>query len=293
MAFPFLQDFLTYFLNINVYLPIPTFGAMVAVAFGVSFWIFKLEIVRLENCGLVVSTLQPRVQFSSQMSNFSVLVMVSGMIGARLFHILEYPSDFISNPLGMIFSRGGFTVIGGLLIGTISAVWYLKRRGYPILPIADAAAPAMMLGYSIGRIGCQLAGDGDWGVLSNLALKPSWLPQWLWAHQYINNIVNEKIPYPGVYPTPIYESVAAVIIFYMLWKLRKNNFGFGWLFSLYLILSGTERFLVETIRVNSRYEVLGMSFTQAEALSFIFFVLGTIGVVFFSKKSKYFLTAAV
>jgi phosphatidylglycerol:prolipoprotein diacylglycerol transferase len=78
----------------------------------------------------------------------------------------------------MILTRTGFSIYGGLCFGIVVGVIFVKRRSVPVIPMLDATAPAMMLGYGIGRLGCEIAGDGDWGIAANMALKPSWLPDW-------------------------------------------------------------------------------------------------------------------
>jgi phosphatidylglycerol:prolipoprotein diacylglycerol transferase len=130
----------------------------------------------------------------------------------------------------------------------------------------DAAAPSLMLGYGIGRLGCQLAGDGDWGIASDMTLKPGWLPDWLWAQTYDGNIVGVAIPAPGVYPTPIYEAAAAFALFGVLWALRSTAQRPGHLFAVYLVLAGFERLLVEKIRINPQHDWLGVVVTQAESI---------------------------
>lgn len=87
----------------------------------------------------------------------------------------------------------------------------------------DALAPSLILGYGIGRLGCQVAGDGDWGISANMALKPGWLPDWFWAQTYEGNILGVTIADPGVYPTPIYEAMTALGIFVLLWLIKKNS----------------------------------------------------------------------
>jgi phosphatidylglycerol:prolipoprotein diacylglycerol transferase len=143
----------------------------------------------------------------------------------------------------------------------------------------DAVAPALMLGYAIGRLGCQLAGDGDWGIPADMTLKPAWLPDWLWAQTYDGNIVGVAIPSPGVYPTPIYESAMALAMFGVLWLLRSEAHRAGYLFSVYLLLAGFERLLIEKIRINVEHSVLGVSLTQAEAISLLLIVAGSVGVL--------------
>jgi phosphatidylglycerol:prolipoprotein diacylglycerol transferase len=140
-----------------------------------------------------------------------------------------------------------------------------------------------MLGYAIGRLGCQISGDGDWGKAADMALKPAWLPTWLWAQTYENNIYGELIAAPGVYPTPIYEALMAVGCFAVLWALRKHPFQAGWLFSVYLLMAGAERLLIEQIRVNVQFTLYGIHVTQAEFIAFVFVVVGIVGTVLLSR----------
>ena len=92
----------------------------------------------------------------------------------------------------------------------------VRRWQLPVRPLLGAVAPAMMLGYAIGRIGCQVSGDGDWGIAANIARKPDWLPTWAWAQTYQNNIYAEAIAAPGVYPTPVYETLMGLACFALL-----------------------------------------------------------------------------
>jgi len=170
-------------------------------------------------------------------------------------------------------------MFGGLCFGIAAGVLFLRRHSVPIVPMLDATAPSMMLGYAIGRLGCQLSGDGDWGIAADMTLKPDWLPVWLWAQTYEGNIVGVAIPNPGVYPTPIYESIVALVIFGVLWTLRSETHRTGYLFSVYLLLAGFERLLIEKIRINVEHRVLGVSVTQAEAISLLLVVVGCAGVL--------------
>ncbi len=272
MAFPYLQDAVLYYFGLALPLPIPTFGLMVLAGMFTGLAVFRHDLTRTE------PRLRPLIQ------DFAFTVIMSGVLGARLFHILEYPAEFLADPMGMIFSRGGFTIIGGLIAGTVAGVWFVRKRGFAVLPAADSAAPAMMLGYGVGRLGCQFSGDGDWGIAANMSLKPGWLPDWLWAQQYHGNIAEQLIPAPGVYPTPLYEVVACLLLFFVLWVVRRHRYAPGWLFAVYMLLSGVERWLIEQIRVNSRYHLFGLSFTQAEAFSICFIVVGLYGMYYFAKS---------
>jgi phosphatidylglycerol:prolipoprotein diacylglycerol transferase len=142
----------------------------------------------------------------------------------------------------------------------------------------------MMLGYAIGRIGCQVSGDGDWGILADMALKPTWVPTMLWAQTYANNIVGSTIAWPGVYPTPMYEVFLAFICFGVLWTLRKHPYQSGWLFAVYMILAGGERLLIEQIRINPVLNFFGIHATQAEMISVLLILFGSFGVVFLSRR---------
>ena len=223
-----------------------------------------------------------------------------GLIGAKIFHIFEYWSDFMADPVGMFFSGSGLTMYGGLIVGAIASIWYGRKHGIPALQLSDAAAPGLMLAYGTGRIGCQLAGDGDWGII-NMAPKPGWmsfLPDWFWSFKYPHNVVSEGVQIPGcegkhcfelmhaVYPTPLYESIACILLFFVIWSLRKRFNVPGMIFSIYLIFNGIERFLIESKRVNSKYHVAGIDFTQAQLISLLLLATGLIGFFYLRSKEK-------
>jgi phosphatidylglycerol:prolipoprotein diacylglycerol transferase len=214
------------------------------------------------------------------------VVSVAGVVGARLFHILEHLDSFAADPLDMIFSRSGLSIFGGLIMGTVAGVVFIRRWNLPPRPLLDAAAPAMMLGYAIGRVGCQVSGDGDWGIASNLALKPDWLPVWTWAQTYTNNIVGIPIAAPGVYPTPMYETLMALACFALLWAIRRHPFRAGWLFSVYLLLAGIERLLIEQIRVNPVFDLGLVHATQAEIIASALILVGLAGLAALSRRAK-------
>lgn len=225
---------------------------------------------------------------------------VGGLLGAKIFHIFEYWGDFMADPIGLFFSGSGLTMYGGLIIGSITTIWYARSIGISALNMCDTAAPALMLSYGTGRIGCQLSGDGDWGIVNNAA-KPDWLsflPDWAWSFNYPHNVISEGVPIPGcegrycyelaeaVFPTPLYESVACILLFFVLWAVRKKTIIPGILFSLYLILNGIERFLIESIRVNSKYHIGDFAFTQAQLISTLLFTIGLIGIIYLRRDAR-------
>jgi phosphatidylglycerol:prolipoprotein diacylglycerol transferase len=211
--------------------------------------------------------------------------MLAGVAGARLFHILEHTDSFLASPWEMIFSRSGLSVFGGLIFGTLAGLLYIRRWNLPARPMLDAVAPSMMLGYAIGRIGCQISGDGDWGIPSDMSLKPDWIPTWAWAQTYDHNIFGVVIPPPGVYPTPMYETLMGLACFAVLWMLRKHPHKAGWLFSVYLLLAGLERLLIEQIRVNPVFQFGPIHGTQAEMVATVLAVCGAVGIAALRRRS--------
>lgn len=231
------------------------------------------------------------------MSNMVVWAAVWGFLGAKIFDNLEHWDSFIQHPIDGLLSFSGLTFYGGLICGGAAVLYIANKNGIKPLHMLDVGAPGMMLAYGVGRIGCHMAGDGDWGIV-NLHPKPfNWLPDWLWAYTYPNNVANEGNPISGcvgrfcnelpspVYPTPIYEVIAALLIFFFLWKIKDKVKTPGIMFGIYLMFNGVERFLVELIRVNTKYHVAGIAFTQAELISLILFVAGAI-LVSYSLKHK-------
>ena len=129
-----------------------------------------------------------------------------------------------------------------------------------------------------------------------MTMKPDFLPDWFWAQTYENNIVGAIIQSPGVYPTPIYEALAALIAFSILWVARKSEYSKGFIFSIYLLLSGFSRLLIEKIRINSEYHFFGISFTQAEFISVLLILLGLGGILRVNKiryVSKIFISFTI
>ncbi|MDQ7949176.1 MAG: prolipoprotein diacylglyceryl transferase [Pedobacter sp.] len=233
------------------------------------------------------------------MSSIVVWAAVWGFLGAKVFDNLEHWDTFVQDPIGGLLSFSGLTFYGGLICGGAAVLYIAHKHGIKVLHMLDVGGPGMMLAYSVGRIGCHLAGDGDWGI-PNLNPKPfSWLPDWLWAYTYPNNVAMADRSNPiancvdkycyelaqPVYPTPIYEVVMAFILFLILWKIRKQFKLPGMMFGIYLMLNGIERFFIELIRVNSKYTVAGISFTQAELISSLLFISG-LCLVLYSIKNK-------
>ena len=177
---------------------------------------------------------------------------VGGWIGARLFLIPTGWDYFVDDPIAFLFSSSGWVWYGGVIGGAVAVLSWARRAGVPILLVADIAGPALCIGLAVGRIGCQLSGDGDYGV-------PTDLP---WAMSYPHGSVptNEL-----VHPAPIYELILYVIIFVGLWRQQVLSLPRGNLFGQYLVYSGVARFAVEFVRRNPAW-LLGLTTAQWMAL---------------------------
>ena len=215
--------------------------------------------------------------------NITMLAAVFGLIGAKIFHHLENFEDFLKNPSQILDPFSGLTYYGGLLMASVAILVFLKRKGVKLIPVLDSAGPTLIAAYGMGRMGCQVSGDGDWGI-SNLAAKPNWLswaPDWVWAYDYPNNVIGAD---PGlVFPTPFYEILMMGFVFLILWNIRKKITIPGVMFGLYLVFNGLERFLIEKIRVNTH--VWG-TITQSEIISSVLMLAGVVMIVVMFKKNK-------
>jgi phosphatidylglycerol:prolipoprotein diacylglycerol transferase len=295
MSYPMLSDLVRDVTGHDLPLPVPMFGLLVAAALLTTMWLTERELKRLYGAGRIAAAhrrvkqqdgarIDEPVAPQELVTGLAVAMVGFGIVGARIFHLLEYPQAFLDDPLGMIFTRSGFTIYGGLIFGLTAAAVFAKRHGLSIPALADALAPALMMGYAIGRIGCEVSGDGDWGIAANMALKPEWLPMGLWAQTYPHNIAGVLIAPPGVYPAPIYETLMSLVGFAVLWSVRKHSFRQGWLFALFMVLSGVERFLIEQIRINATFEFAGLAVTQAEIVAILFFLVGAVGLAVLGKR---------
>lgn len=290
MAFPYLQDLVRYLTGLDLPLPIPMFGLSLVIAVMIAVHAMRVELRRLwdggelQNSAVASPRVTSREQLEDFVTSFGLWMLFTGVAGARLFSILENLPALFADPASVILTRSGFNVIGGLVVATLVGIWLIRRAGLKVRPAMDAAGPAMMLGYALGRIGCQISGDGDWGLTANMAAKPSWLPTWLWAQTYEGNILGETIPAPGVYPTPIWEIAVGLLLFALLWRLRAHPFTKGWLFALYVVLASLERLWIEPLRVNERYGPFDAS--QAQYLSAIALVVGLVFLVRLSRRRQ-------
>src|ERR1700722_17636690 len=267
---------------------VPTFGLMIAAAMVVAYGVLQADFARR---GLAAKN-------STTAEMFVAVPALCGIVGAKLYHVLETPRELLADPLGQLFSRYGLAWFGGLMAGFAAFVWLARRFNYSLLEVFDAGSAAAAIGYGVGRIGCLLSGDGDYGV-------PTSLP---WGMSFPNGLVPTT---QRVHPTPIYELIVACAIAGILWKLgtlqilsdrvdqatmaskevrvpvaaagrsfdspqipsphwsaRSPWLRPGSVFAAYLILTGVARFLVEFIRINPR-SFFGLTNAQAASLASI------------------------
>ena len=265
-----------------------SYGLMLGIAFIIASYILTKEFERRK--------LNPA--FATEITLLSIIF---GIIGSKVLDLIENWGEFIHNPL-IAFSPGGLTFYGGLILATIAIIIYVRKKKLSFLFIADATSPSLILAYGIGRLGCQLAGDGDYGIPTSLpwgmnyangTIKPHYaLIQYYQEHpeqalkDHYYSLSSEVIKTDNygtitkfdevirLHPTPIYEFLLVLIIFAVLWHLRKKDWTDGKLFMLYLILAGLERFSVEFIRLNPRL-LFGLS--EAQLISIVMMIVGSIG----------------
>jgi phosphatidylglycerol:prolipoprotein diacylglycerol transferase len=223
-----------------------SYGVMMALSFVAAGWVISTELERQGRDPELASTLV-------------LWAAVGGLLGARILFILDAWQAFMADPWSLIFTGAGFIWYGGLIGGVIGVTLCIRHYKLPWLTTMDMVGPGIALGHGIGRIGCHLAGDGDWGPETSLP----------WGMIYSKAIIGW--PYePGVavHPTPLYEMVAYVLIFAFLWSRRTTVQRPGVLFWGYLVLSGLARFGLEFVRVNPPL-LLGLSMSQVISVPLI------------------------
>lgn len=295
-----------------------------------------------------------RIWPHDRVGDIIILGLVFGILGAKLFDNFEHWDEFMQNPIERIFSASGLTFYGGLILAAVAICWYAVKKGIPIKHMVDAAAPALMIAYAVGRIGCQVSGDGDWGIYNSAyvsdesghvrlagpgefdqqlqkyapyfkegkviegdkayfvtdrsygtleavphkSFKGAILPKWFFAYAYPQNVNKDGIAIPGnvqehnrvlpqpVFPTPLYETVICSIFFLGMWLFRRKIKTPLLMFGIYLFLNGTERFFIETMRVNKLYDIAGINLTQAEIIALMLVIAGVILTVLSKKFTK-------
>ncbi|MBN2041040.1 MAG: prolipoprotein diacylglyceryl transferase [Spirochaetes bacterium] len=239
------------------FITIGGYGIMLGIGFYLSFLLLERE-YKLKN-------INPDLAYK-----ILLIAIPGGIVGSKIFHILEHLDDFANDPVGMIFSGSGLSVYGGYIFSFLLAIFVIRYCRESIIKIFDATSPSLALGYCFGRFGCHVAGDGCYGIDTT----------GFWATAYPNGIVPSTAT---VYPTPLFEVFFSFIAVGLLLNLRKLDLKPGILFSTYLILSGVPRFLVEFIRRNPE---MAFGLSQAQIVGIIFTLCGIAGWIYFSKRPQ-------
>src|SRR5712692_3284449 len=229
-------------------LPIPTFGLMVATGLLVAAYVLQADFDRRRENFLKNGYLKKGKEPGHHDEGFLIIGIagLSGSVGAKLYHAFQDPHTWKTE----LISRYGFAWFGGFLGGFVALFFLAKHFRIPILEFMDVCSPAAAVGYAIGRIGCLLSGDGDYGI-------PTTLP---WGMSFPNGVDPTTVKcvelgWPAnckVQPTPIYEFLIWMLIAVILWQMGKkalNGEAPGKVFCAYLILTGVARFLIEFIRI--------------------------------------------
>lgn len=240
-------------------LTLPTYGLLAATGLAIAYFVLRADVHRR------ALTAEPEMIIG--------LTGIAGVVGAKFYHLLESPRTFFADPWPLLFSRTGLAWFGGLIAGLLTLVLLARHYEMPVLQMLDLASPAAALGYGVGRLGCLTSGDGDYGI-------PTSLP---WGMSFPNGLVPTG---ERVHPTPIYEFLGSIVIFWILWRLgtpqepqptprarepqttaQPDGFVFVW----YLILTGFGRFLIEFIRINPR---VFFGLTNAQVMSLVCMIAG-------------------
>jgi len=257
--------------------PVTSFGVFMLLAFLTGGYVLRAELRRMGE--------DPEKAW-----DLVFMAVVGGIVGAKAYYVLLNWERLVADPFGLIFSRGGLVWYGGFLLATALVVWEVRRQKLPLAKTADATAPALALAYAVGRIGCFLVGD-DWGRPTD-----SWVgvrfPQGapptrvdIIEREFGITVDPALIEKYGqivpVHPTQLYEVALSTLIFFGLWKIRKQPRVAGWLFMLWLVLAGAERFAVEFFRAKDD-RFLG-PLTLAQFISVAIMAVGVVGMARLSK----------
>ena len=305
--YPRISDLTRDLFGFELPFPLHSFGLLVALAIVTAAALTKRELDRMYAAGQVGPVRAPvrddkgreRIEKTSPSAlvwTMATLAGVFGVLGSKLFHIIDYWDEFVAAPARFLFSASGLTFYGGLVCAGIAILVYARKKGINLPRLMDAIAPGLLLAYGIGRIGCYLSGDGDWGVCSSLANKPAWIPGFLWSETFPRAYVGmDPVAFnaqvrgevctlanpTGVFPTMLYEFAMCAVLAGVLWALRRHPFRAGWLISLYAVFTGLERFTIEFIRVNPE---VAFGLSQSQLISVALITGGLVGLALLTRR---------
>jgi len=234
---------------------ITSFGVMMALAFLSAYAVLRAELGRMGG--------DPELAADMLMA-----ALIGGIVGAKLYYVLLYWDRTVVDPLGMLFDRGGLVWYGGLIGGVLGVSWIVRRRNASIPLAADAVAPGLALAYAVGRIGCFLVGDDygrptdSWvGIAFPRGVPPSTAANLRRFGARVDPSISDG-ELLTVHPTQLYETGLSLVIFFLLWKLRKRPHAQGWVFSVWLAAAGVERFIIEFFRAKDDRFLGGFTIAQ-------------------------------
>lgn len=285
--YPTLSGLIYYLTGVELRLPISTFTFFLSLAVCFGYCLLSSELKRKEKKGVMTGFYNSKrvyIRPHQQAWNIVFISLTFGLIGSRLFSIMQNPFPFYEAPLYTLFSLRGSVFFGGFILALICVIIYAKDRRLKLLHLLDAMSPALILAYAIGRSGCYISGDWVCGINNNLE-KPTWIsyvPDWLWAYENSSNEMIETVP---VFPTQLYEACICGILFLILWSLRKITIP-GMIFSLYLLFYGLERFFIEQLRTEDTYQIIHLFFKQAQTISLVLIIMGSMMLYAARKNHK-------
>ena len=245
--------------------PITSFGVMMLLSFLAGGYVLRAEMRRMGE--------DPEKAW-----DLVFMAVIGGIVGAKGYYVLLNYERLMSDPMGLIFARGGLVWYGGFLLATALVVWEIRRQKLPLRQMADACAPALALAYAVGRVGCFLVGDdwgrptGSWvGIRFPRGAPPTRVDiiEQEFGITVDPALVEEYGQIVPVHPTQLYEVGMSTLIFFLLWRIRRHDHQPGWLFMLWLVLAGLERFLVEFWRAKDDRFIGALTLAQVISLAIV------------------------
>jgi phosphatidylglycerol---prolipoprotein diacylglyceryl transferase len=277
-----LNDWFDTSLN-NPFSKIQTFGLFISICYSVTALLVRSEIKKY------YSTFGTTI---SELNFLIILLFVSSLTGSTIFLLIDLQDLSIAHL--------SFNFIGSLVGCIITGFLYCRFKKMNFVLVLNCISFPICLGYSIGRLGCHLSGDGDWGTINTMSQPNLWmLPKSYWAYQYPHNVLREgirinncsgnycyELKYP-VFPTSLYEFYISLIIAITLFLVKNHHYkGDKIVLSLFLILLGTERFFIEFIKTNPKHNIFLWKLSQAQILSTGMIIFGVLSLMFINLDNK-------
>lgn len=265
---------------------VPFLGGQAITSFGLMMFLSFLT------AGVIVKSELSRLGLDEEKAwDLLFMAVVGGIVGAKLYYVFLNFDRLQVEGLSFIFNRGGMVWYGGFMLAAVLVAWEAKRSNLHIPTIADVTAPALALGYAVGRMGCFLVGD-DYGRPTDswvgIAFPNGAPPTTVESLRGFGiepdpSLIEKYGNVLPVHPTQLYEVAMSTVIFFILWSVRKKPRAAGWLFMAWLAMAGVERFVVEIFRAKDDrfFGVL----TLAQLISIGLFAVGVAGIAYLGKRA--------